>query len=105
MATNFVWGINTLERETSDGCVIVAHYTVNANDGVYNAGAYGSIGFERPPADELIPYSELTEELVLEWVRSALGGEEKVIEIQAALQAQLDEQHAPSKAAGTPWAA
>ena len=104
MATNFVWGISTLERETDDGFVFTAHYTVNAEDGTYSAGAYGSIGFEKPPEDELIPYSELTEEILLEWVRSALGGEEKVIEIQAALQAQLDEQRHPSKAAGVPWA-
>ena len=30
--------------------------------------------------------------------------EEKVTEIETALQAQLDEKHAPSKAAGLPWA-
>jgi hypothetical protein len=30
--------------------------------------------------------------------------EEKVSEVEAALQAQLDEQAAPSKAAGLPWA-
>ena len=29
-----------------------------------------------------------------------LGGDEKVAEIEAALQAQLDEQHAPTKAQG-----
>jgi hypothetical protein len=57
MATNFVWGINTLERETDDGFVFTAHYTVNANDGTYSSGAYGSLGFQRP--DNLIPYSDL----------------------------------------------
>lgn len=103
--TIFTWHIAQLERETDDGYVFTAHYTVNANDGTYSAGAYGSIGFEKPPEDELIPYSELTEELVLDWVRTALGGETKVVEIQAALQAQIDEQRHPTKAAGVPWAA
>jgi hypothetical protein len=36
-------------------------------------------------------------------VKEALGGDEKVAEIEAALQAQIDEQRAPSKAAGVPW--
>jgi hypothetical protein len=37
-------------------------------------------------------------------IKEALGGDEKVTEIEAALQAQIDEQRAPSKAAGVPWA-
>jgi len=102
MATTFTWGINTLERETDDGFVFTAHYTVNAADDTYSAGAYGSIGFERP--DNLIPFADLTEELVIGWVKEALGGDEKVAEIEAALQSQLNEQHSPTKAAGVPWA-
>ena len=100
--TTFTWAIVNLERETDDGFVFTAHYTVNANDGTYTSGAYGSIGFERP--DSLIPFADLTEELVVGWVKEALGGQEKVDEIEAALQAQLNEQHAPTKAAGLPWA-
>ena len=102
--TTFTWAIAQLERETSDGYVFTAHYTVNAADGTYSAGAYGSIGLERPE-DELIPFADLTPELVIGWVQEKLGGEEKVAEIEAALQAQLDEQHAPSKAQGVPWGA
>ena len=99
--TEFTWAIANLERETADGYVFCAHYTVSANDGTYSSGAYGSIGFQRP--DDLIPFADLTEELVVGWVKEALGGEEKVESIQTALQAQIDEQRAPSKAAGVPW--
>jgi hypothetical protein len=52
----------------------------------------------------MIPYADLTEEIVVGWVKEALGGAEKVGEIEAALQQQLDEQHAPTKAPGLPWA-
>ena len=100
MTTTFSWNIANLERETSDGYVFTAHYTIDANDGTYSAGAYGSIGLERP--ETLIPYSDLTKELVVGWVKDKLGTEQ-VESIEAALQAQLDEQHAPSKAAGVPW--
>lgn len=101
MATTFSWKIANLERETEDGFVFTAHYTVNADDGTYTSGAYGSLGFERP--DNLIPYSQLTEETVVGWVKEKFGAE-KVAEIEAALQAQIDEQRHPSKAAGVPWA-
>jgi len=78
-------------------------YTVAANDGTYASSAYGSIGLEQPEGD-VIPYADLTPELVIGWVQAKLGGDEKVAEFETALQAQLDEQAAPTKAAGVPWA-
>jgi hypothetical protein len=100
--TVFTWKIAQLERETSDGYVFTAHYTVDANDGTYSAGAYGSLGLERPEGD-MVPFADLTEEIVVGWVKEKLTAE-KVTEVEATLQAQLDEQRSPSKAAGMPWA-
>ena len=94
------WAIANLERETVDGFVFTAHYTVDAKDDTYSAGAYGSIGFERP--DNLIPYADLTEAEVVCWVKEALGAD-KVAEVEAALQNQIDQQRNPTKAAGVPW--
>ncbi len=103
MATTIIWAVAQLERETEDGYVFTVHYTVAANDGVYSSSAYGSLGLERPEGD-LVPFSQLDEQTVIGWVKEKFG-EEKVAEIEAALQAQLDEQHAPSKASGLPWSA
>jgi hypothetical protein len=100
MATTNTWKIAQLDRETADGYVFTAHYTVEASDGTYKAGAYGSIGFEKP--ETLVPYADLTEEIVVGWVKEKLTAE-KVTEVEAALQAQLDEQKTPTKASGTPW--
>jgi hypothetical protein len=99
--TLFAWNVANLERETSDGYVFTVHYTVSASDDVYSSGAYGSLGLERPES-ELIPFSELDELTVVGWVKEKFG-EEKVAEIEAALQTQLDEQRNPTKAAGLPW--
>jgi hypothetical protein len=63
MSTTNTWNIANLERETSDGYVYTAHYTVNAADDTYSSGAYGSLGLERPEGD-LIPFADLTEEVV-----------------------------------------
>jgi hypothetical protein len=100
----YTWSIANLERHTTDGICYTAHYTVSANDGVYNSGAYGSIGLEAPAeGDPVIPYSDLTLDVVIGWVKEKLGGEEKVAEIHSALSDQISEQRSPSKAAGLPW--
>ena len=104
MSTTFTWSVSTLDRTVADGIVNNVHYTVSAADDTYSSGAYGSIGLEAPAeGDTVIPYADLTEAGVIEWVKTALGGEEKVTEIQAALQNQLDEQRTPTKASGKPW--
>jgi hypothetical protein len=103
MSTSFTWTVNTLERTTADGIVFTVHYSVDAADDTYSAGAYGSIGLDAPAeGDTVIPYADLTEEVVVGWVKAKLG-EEQVTQVQTALQNQIDEQRTPSKAAGIPW--
>lgn len=102
MATITTWTITQLERNTADGIAFAAHYTVDAKDGTYSAGAYGSIALDQPEGD-IVPYSDLTPEIVIGWVQEKLG-DDKVAEVEAALQNQLDEQHSPTKASGLPWA-
>ena len=97
--TTYTWAIANLDRNTSDGKVIVAHYTVSAKNDTYSAGAYDSLGFD---GEITTPFSELTEQQIVGWVKDSLG-EEKVTEVELALQKQLDEQAAPSVAAGVPW--
>ena len=137
MATTFTYNIANLNHETADGYVFGGGYTVKANDGTYESGAYGNIEFERAydvepveaveakaavldadgkvvtPAVEaveavegvlaaLVPFADLTEDTVVGWVKDKLGAD-KVANIEAQLQAQLDEQTAPTKASGVPW--
>ena len=108
MANTYSWNIVNLEREISDGFVFTAHYTVSAEsdqlkpDGTaYTSGAYGSVGFQRP--DSLVPYADLTEIEVVGWVQDALGGAEKVAEIQAALDAIIAKEITPTTKDGVPW--
>jgi hypothetical protein len=66
--TTTTWGVSEMERHTSDGIVIVVHYTVAANDGTYGSSAYGSVGLEAPEGN-VIPYADLTPEIVIGWVQ------------------------------------
>ena len=96
---NITYKIDNLERQVSDDLVITAHWRVDAVDGEHTAGAYGSVGFTR--GDDFIPFEELTEAQVLEWVKAQLDVEQ----IEAALAQIIAEQKAPSKVAGMPWSA
>jgi hypothetical protein len=66
--TVFTWGVAQMERILADGIVFTVHYTINANDGTYSSGAYGSVGLEAPE-DNVIPYADLTQEIVVGWVQ------------------------------------
>ena len=102
--TTFTWAVGAMDRILSSGAVTVCHYTVTANDGTYEAGAYGSVGLDQPENDsELTAYSELTESWAISALQAKLGGADKVAEIEAALQAQIDEQRTPTTGTGTPW--
>lgn len=102
------WAIAQLERHVADGIVYTAHWTVNATaesgaEGSASAGAYGSIGLEAPAeGDTPIPFEELTQEVVVGWVKDKLG-EEQVASTEAALAAQIAEQLSPVKMSGVPW--
>jgi hypothetical protein len=93
------WDIANLEREVSDGYVYTAHWTVSSTLDEFSAGAYGSVGLERP-AGELIPFDQLSKEQVVEWVKEKLD----VPAIEAALASQIAEQQEPKQASGLPWA-
>lgn len=91
------WTIAQLDRQTSDGLVTTAHWRVDAVDGEYSAGSYGTVGFER--GDTFTSYDSLTEAQVIAWVKDKLD----VAEIETGLQAQIDAQKNPVTATGVPW--
>jgi len=105
MADTYTWGVANLERHLSDGIVYTVHWTINAErtvgDDTFNTGAYGSLGLAAPEGN-VIPYTDLTSEIVIGWTQDTLG-EEKVAEIEAALSSNLDQQENPTDAAGVPW--
>ena len=91
------WKIAQLDRQTSDGLVTTAHWTVNAVDGEHSAGSYGTVGFER--GESFTAYDSLTEAQVIAWVKDKLDVEA----IEANLAAQIALQKAPVTATGVPW--
>lgn len=99
MATT--WTISTLERELSDGGVIVAHWRATDVDGDYSASSYGTCGFTYDAsASDFTPYDNLTESQVLGWCW-ANGVDQDAIE--ASLAAKIESDKNPTQANGVPW--
>jgi len=96
MATT--WNISTLERETSNGFVITAHWQATAVDGDYTASTYATCSWA--DGTPTIPYADLTQETVLGWVW-ANGVDKQATE--DALAANIALQKNPVTATGTPW--
>ena len=107
MATT--WTISTLERELSDGGVIVAHWratdseTVGEGDDAvtYTASNYGTCGFTYDASSpDFTPYDQLTQNQVLGWCWT--NGIDKDA-TEASLAANINDQKNPTTADGVPW--
>ena len=89
--------INNLERNTVDNCVVTAHWLANLTDGDYSASAYGTQSFTRDEnSPTFIAFEALTEADVVGWLTLDEG-------LEANLQAQINEQKAPTTVSGKPW--
>ena len=103
-----VWSVVNLEYKLPDGDtppngqVITAHWTATLEDQGQTASAYGSVGFSDPDPDNYVPYDQLTEAEVLQWVFDALGSEQ-VFSIQDSLNSQIEQKLNPTSASGVPW--
>jgi hypothetical protein len=94
-----------MQRSTQSGCVTTAHWIASKTDGDYTASAYGSIGLPaKDPSDPtFIPFEQLTEAEVVDWVKEVMG-EEQVAALEVNLNGQIEAQRHPTVASGVPWA-
>jgi len=94
------WSIAQLERNADDNGVVTAHWRVSAVDGDFTASSYGTCSWTPEPSTEgFVPFEDLTEAMVIEWVKGSLDVEA----IEASLASQIEEQKAPKVVAGVPW--
>jgi hypothetical protein len=100
MALEYTWALPTLERHTADGFVYTAHWRCTATDGDFSATSYGTAGFSQDPeAGDLIPYEDLTEEMVLGWLFNSIDKDAT----EDALKAKIEADKNPTSASGVPW--
>jgi hypothetical protein len=99
------WNIEQMDRQTSNGLVTTVHWRANASETVgeetYAATNYGSVGLTA--GDTLIPFANLTEAVVIGWVKDHLGAE-VVTATEENLATQIAAQKAPVSVSGLPAA-
>ena len=109
MTVTKTWSVNTLQRELADGYVNKVIFRVIGEDGVYKSTVTGEVNLEKP--ETLIPYADLTEETVLDWIKVKLNSEkdaddntiDKVASIEAAVENGVNIQKKPTHGTGKPW--
>ena len=97
------WTISTLERNTSDDGVVVAHWRASDVDGDHSGSSYGTCGFTPDSsADGYTAYADITEAQAIGWVKDSMG-EEAVTAVEDSIAAQIADSKAPDVSTGTPW--
>ena len=89
--------INNLDRNTDGDVITVIHWTATKEDGDFVASVYNTQSLEA--GDTVIPFANITEELVKTWLTEKLDMES----LESALDAQIEAQKAPKVASGLPW--
>lgn len=106
------WNINQLDcYPTEDGevdVVFTAHWSLSAEevdgDKTYTGYVYGSVGITHDAEAQFIPYNELTKEVVVGWVKAAMGAEQ-VAAYEANVAKQIaDQKNPPVVTPPLPWA-
>ena len=100
------WKILNMEHKTSDGFVIEVTSVYEKQDGLGYASELFSSIFEDVVGPDFIPYEDLTEDLVISWVKEALGAN-KVTEVELAVNqlaiTKRQEIENPVIESGLPW--
>jgi hypothetical protein len=98
----YTWTIPMTEYTNDDNkAVTICHWRATAQDGDYTASSYGTQSFQADPeSPDYIAFADLTEEIVLAWVKNAMDIEA----LEAGLASQIEAQKAPATLSGLPWA-
>lgn len=106
--TTPIWTITTLDCkpdvEGKTDYVVTAHWDCTATDGAYSGRVYSTTSFEVDPSKpDYIPYADLTEAEVIQWVQASLGAETVVATEANVLQQIENQKNPPIVTPKLPW--
>ncbi len=95
--TTYTWAVTALYTETIDGdsnYVVVSNYGVLGVEGTYTASLSNIARFSTASVSPFIPYADLTEDTVIDWIQQDLGPD-GVSNLEACIQGQINSQINP----------
>lgn len=89
--TTYTWTVNAMYtvQQPDPNYVVNVIWTLTGVDGEYTASIQGNTVFDSQQADPFIPYSELTQEIVIGWVQNNLGPD-GIANYEANVQGQIN---------------
>ena len=100
------WKILNMEHKTSDGFVIEVTSAYEKQDGPGYASEIFLNEFAEVAGPEFIPYEDLTEDIVIGWVKEALGAgvvAETETSVDTLAASKKEDIENPTIESGTPW--
>ena len=96
--TTITWTITNCEHDVATGFITTAHWTCSGVDGEFSYPVYSTCSWQAGTPS--IPYAEVTEAEVLNWIWSS-GVDKDATETAVAAQIELLKN--PVQASGLPW--
>ena len=108
------WNVVSLDATKTVGSlsdvVTTVHWTASNSETVgsgdsaviHSGSAYGSVGLAEADSGSFTPYSDITKDNAIAWVKAALGSDE-VTAIETGIANQIAESKTPTKTSGVPW--
>lgn len=94
--------INEMERQVVDGFVTTIYWNVSLTDGAYSASRDSQSIFTQKDDINFIPFEELTQDLVIGWIKSSLSAY-NLSTLEECLLEDIARQKIPPTITGTPW--
>lgn len=98
------WTIENMKRQTQSGLVIEVVYRVLAKEKSLIADHQGKVTLTGDPESEgFVPFEQLTEELVIQWVKDNVDVPSIESEVQNLLNSKLEKLEQKTTSSGLPW--
>ena len=83
---NKKWKVDAIDQQTEDGLIVNVQWRLEATGEGKPTDLYGSVLFGR--GDSFIPFEQLTEDIVIGWVKDKFG-EQHVANLEEAVENQF----------------
>ena len=103
------WKVLNLKRQIESGYVYSVDFAINGSNDFHTHRMTATLNLERP--ENLVPYKELTETIILKWIQDKLNAENAKDNVRNPSSADLEnqmkgiiqEKTQPTLGDGLPW--
>lgn len=98
------WTIENMKRQVANDLVVEVAYRVVAKDSSLIADHRGKVTLTGDPnSPDFIPFTDLTEAQVIQWVKDSVDVETIEAQVQLVLDAKIAKKEAREVLSGLPW--